>query len=80
MRPSLQPLLAEMGTYYRYKTTTSAWSEPLLIAPGSGESDQPSITVDQQGRVHVIDIDVGQNLALRYRTTPNHVYIALVDA
>jgi hypothetical protein len=73
-------ILAEMGTYYRYKTTASAWSEPVLITTAWSESDQPSITVDQQDRVHVIYIEPSYNYAIHYRTTPKHVYIALVDA
>jgi len=63
--------------YYREKMLGSAWSAPVAIPGISHPANEPTITIDQQNRVHILIVDsFGQ---MHYYTTPalSRVYIPL---
>jgi hypothetical protein len=68
--------LGESGTFYRYKKLSSDWSEPYFV---SNQGTLPAIAVGQR-RVHLIEVEAFHNNTIRYRTTPDYLYLPLVRA
>jgi hypothetical protein len=68
--------LGESGTFYRYKMLSSDWSEPYFV---SNQGSLPAIAVGQR-RVHLVEVEGFNNNTIRYRTTPDYLYLPLVRA
>ena len=68
--------LGESGTFYRYKMLSSDWSEPYFV---SNQGSLPAIAVGQR-RVHLVEVESFNNNTIRYRTTPDYLYLPLVRA
>jgi hypothetical protein len=68
--------LGESGTFYRYKMLSSDWSEPYFV---SNQGSLPAIAVGHR-RVHLVEVEGFNNNTIRYRTTPDYLYLPLVRA